>query len=58
MSKYYLTHRVAGITGSTGGLGSKVATALFAQVGPLGIVDLDVAKVEAQADALGGPFLV
>jgi NAD(P)-dependent dehydrogenase (short-subunit alcohol dehydrogenase family) len=55
MSSYDLTNRVVVITGSTGGLGSAVATALRAKGARLGLLDLDAKAVETQAASLGGP---
>jgi NAD(P)-dependent dehydrogenase (short-subunit alcohol dehydrogenase family) len=54
MSKFDLTDRVVAITGSTGGLGSALAAALLAKGARLALFDLDLAKVEAQAETLGG----
>ncbi len=43
------------ITGSTGGLGRAVASALHERGARLALLDLDAAAVAAQAETLGGP---
>ena len=53
MSTYDLTHRVVAVTGSTGGLGSAIATALRAKGARLALFDLDGDAVATQAASLG-----
>ena len=53
MPKYDLAGRTVVITGSTGGLGSAVASALRARGANLALLDLDVDAVAAQASSLG-----
>jgi NAD(P)-dependent dehydrogenase (short-subunit alcohol dehydrogenase family) len=53
MSSYDLTDRVIAITGSTGGLGSAIATALRARGARLALLDLDADAVASQAASLG-----
>ncbi|MBT0566025.1 SDR family NAD(P)-dependent oxidoreductase [Williamsia sp. CHRR-6] len=55
MSRYEISGRTVLLTGSTGGLGTAVATELRARGARLALLDLDEAAVEAQAIALGGP---
>ena len=53
MSRYNLAGRTVVLTGSTGGLGAALATALRARGANLALLDLDAAAVQAQADRLG-----
>ncbi|MGA5541510.1 SDR family NAD(P)-dependent oxidoreductase [Mycobacterium sp. NPDC051198] len=53
MPKYILAGRTVVITGSTGGLGSALATALRARGANLALLDLDADAVAAQANRLG-----
>ncbi|QKE84501.1 SDR family NAD(P)-dependent oxidoreductase [Arthrobacter sp. NEB 688] len=55
MPRYSLDGRVVAITGSTGGLGREVASALRARGARLAVLDLDQDAVDTQALALGGP---
>jgi NAD(P)-dependent dehydrogenase (short-subunit alcohol dehydrogenase family) len=57
MSRYHLSGRTVAITGSTGGLGSAVATALRHRGANLALLDRDPAALSAQSEALGGPSL-
>lgn len=54
MSRYELDGKTVLITGSTGGLGSAVATALRARGARLALLDLDADLTRQQAAALGG----
>lgn len=54
MTAYELTNRVIAITGSTGGLGSAIATALHAKGARLALLDLDGDAVADQAALFGG----
>ncbi len=53
MSKYNLTNRVVAITGSTGGLGAAVVTALAERGVRLALFDLNATALEAQVERLG-----
>lgn len=53
MSRYDLAGKTVLITGSTGGLGSAVATALRARGARLALLDLDAGLAQQQAAALG-----
>lgn len=53
MAKYNLKGRIVAITGSTGGLGAAVATALVDKGAKVALFDIDQAAVEAQATSLG-----
>lgn len=53
MSKYDLTNRVVAITGSTGGLGAAVVTALAAKGVRLALFDLNDTALKAQVESLG-----
>jgi NAD(P)-dependent dehydrogenase (short-subunit alcohol dehydrogenase family) len=55
MTRYNLEGRVVAITGSTGGLGAALSTALRARGAKLALLDLDGGAVAAQAEKLGGP---
>lgn len=54
MGKYELKDKVVVITGSTGGLGQATAQALRQKGAKLALLDLDLNKVERQANELGG----
>lgn len=53
MAKYNFHGRVVAITGSTGGLGAAVASALVAKGANVALFDIDRAALEAQVRALG-----
>jgi NAD(P)-dependent dehydrogenase (short-subunit alcohol dehydrogenase family) len=53
MAKYNLAGRTVAITGSTGGLGAALATALRARGANLALLDLDQDAVDHQAAGLG-----
>lgn len=53
MSRFELAGRTVAITGSTGGLGSALATALGARGANVALLDLDGEAVRAQAATLG-----
>ncbi|BBZ58089.1 SDR family NAD(P)-dependent oxidoreductase [Mycolicibacterium phocaicum] len=55
MSGWELAGRTVVITGAGGGLGSNLAQALRAKGCNLALLDLDLDRVERQAEALGGP---
>lgn len=55
MSRYHLSGRTVAITGSTGGLGSAVATALRDRGANLALLDRDPAALSVQSEVLGGP---
>lgn len=54
MSNFNLAGRVVAITGSTGGLGSALASQLRARGARLALFDLDLDAVQKQAQDLGG----
>ena len=54
MRKYQLKDKVVVITGSTGGLGQATARALREKGAKLALLDLDLNRVERQANELGG----
>jgi NAD(P)-dependent dehydrogenase (short-subunit alcohol dehydrogenase family) len=55
MSRYHLSGRTVAITGSTGGLGSAVATALRDRGANVVLLDRDPVALAAQSEVLGGP---
>src|SRR4029450_7873888 len=55
MSRYHLGGRTVAITGSTGGLGSAVATALRDRGANVVLLDRDPVALAAQSEVLGGP---
>jgi len=55
MSRYELKGRVIAITGSTGGLGRALASALRAKGAKLALLDINHQVASAQARELGGP---
>lgn len=54
MPRYDLTGRTVALTGSTGGLGASLASALRARGANLALLDLNGDATEAQAGTLGG----
>jgi NAD(P)-dependent dehydrogenase (short-subunit alcohol dehydrogenase family) len=54
MPRYDLTGRTVALTGSTGGLGVSLASALRARGANLALLDLNGDATEAQAETLGG----
>lgn len=55
MARYNLAGRTVAITGSTGGLGSALATALRARGANLALLDMDEDASRIQAEAFGAP---
>ncbi|KVW73838.1 SDR family NAD(P)-dependent oxidoreductase [Burkholderia ubonensis] len=55
MSTYKLANKVVAITGSTGGLGSALAEALYARGARLALFDLEADKLTAQTRSFGHP---